>query len=76
MKNNPPGAEWRTRRQWVGDQRSEIRGQEGKQRFQARMVGGKVSEDLFNRGLCLPSGTAMTNGDPDRVVEVIRGCRK
>ena len=57
-------------------QRSEIRGQKGKQRFQARMVGGKVSEDLFERGLCLPSGTAMTEGDLERVVEVIRDCRK
>jgi dTDP-4-amino-4,6-dideoxygalactose transaminase len=54
----------------------EVRGQEGKQRFQARMVGGKVSEDLFERGLCLPSGTAMTDGDLDWVVKVIRGCRK
>ncbi len=26
-------------------------------RHKARVVGGKVSEDLFERGLCLPSGT-------------------
>jgi dTDP-4-amino-4,6-dideoxygalactose transaminase len=57
-------------------QRSDVRGQEGKQRFQARMVGGKVSEDLFERGLCLPSGTAMTDGDLERVVEVIRSYRR
>jgi len=35
-----------------------------------------VAEDLFNRGLCLPSGTAMTEADLDRVVEVIGGCRR
>jgi dTDP-4-amino-4,6-dideoxygalactose transaminase len=28
-----------------------------------RTVGGSVSEDLFTRGLCLPSGTAMTPED-------------
>jgi len=26
-----------------------------------KRIGGKVAEDLFNRGLCLPSGTAMTD---------------
>ena len=36
------------------------------------MRGGSVSEDLFKRGLCLPSGTAMSPTDIDRVVEVIR----
>ena len=45
--------------------------QNGKQRIPARSVGGKVAEDLFERGLCLPSGTAMTNGDLDRVIETI-----
>ncbi|MCK4527525.1 DegT/DnrJ/EryC1/StrS family aminotransferase [candidate division WOR-3 bacterium] len=44
--------------------------------YKARMVGGQVAEDLFERGLCLPSGTAMTEEDLDRVVKVIRGCRK
>ncbi len=39
------------------------------------MVGAKVAEDLFNRGLCLPSGTAMTEADLDRVVSVILDCR-
>ena len=58
------------------DQKSDVRGQEEKQRFQARMVGGKVSEDLFERGLCLPSGTAMTDGDLDRVIDTILNCRK
>ncbi len=33
--------------------------------------GGVVSEYLFNQGLCLPSGTAMTEEDLKRVVDVI-----
>jgi len=33
-----------------------------------------VSEDLFMRGLCLPSGTQLTENDLDRVVEVIKDC--
>ena len=31
-----------------------------------------VSEDLFNRGLCLPSGTSMKNKDLERVVSKIK----
>jgi dTDP-4-amino-4,6-dideoxygalactose transaminase len=42
----------------------------------ARVVGGEVSEDLFNRGLCLPSGTAMTEEDLERVVSAIRKCKQ
>lgn len=45
-------------------------------RYRARVVGGEVSEDLFERGLCLPSGTAMTNGDLERVVKIIINCHK
>jgi dTDP-4-amino-4,6-dideoxygalactose transaminase len=44
-------------------------------RYEARVAGGAVAEDLFNRGLCLPSGTAMTEEDLDRVIEVIQRCR-
>jgi len=40
------------------------------------VVGGEVAEDLFNRGLCLPSGTAMEEKDLERVIKVILGCRK
>jgi dTDP-4-amino-4,6-dideoxygalactose transaminase len=39
-----------------------------------RVVGGRVAEALFDKGLCLPSGTAMTGRDIDRVVSVIKGC--
>ena len=49
---------------------------QNKKRYKARIVGGKVAEDLFNRGLCLPSGTAMTEEDLDRVIEAILGCKK
>ena len=41
---------------------------------ECRVRGGKVSEDLFSRGLCLPSGTQMTEDDLDRVVNVIKNC--
>ena len=39
-----------------------------------QVVGGKVSEELFAKGLCLPSGTGMTDDDLERVIGVIRGC--
>lgn len=38
----------------------------------ARRAGGAVSERLFDLGLCLPSGTQMTDADLDRVIGVIR----
>lgn len=44
--------------------------------YPCRIVGGEVSEDLFNRGLCLPSGTAMTNNDLNRIVDIILKCQR
>jgi len=41
-----------------------------------RIRGGGVSEDHFRRGLCLPSGTQMTEIDLERVVGVIRNVKK
>jgi dTDP-4-amino-4,6-dideoxygalactose transaminase len=38
----------------------------------ARRVGGEVSERLFRQGLCLPSGTAMTDEDIARIADIIR----
>ncbi|MCX7670193.1 MAG: DegT/DnrJ/EryC1/StrS family aminotransferase, partial [Anaerolineae bacterium] len=38
-------------------------------------VGGAVAEALFRDGLCLPSGTAMSKADVERVAGVIRSCR-
>jgi len=40
-------------------------------KHKARVVGGTVSEDLFERGLCLPSGTQMSGEDLDRIVSLI-----
>lgn len=37
----------------------------------ARVLGGGVAEDLFERGLCLPSGTGMTEHDVRRVADVV-----
>ena len=37
-----------------------------------KMGSAAVSERLFARGLCLPSGTAMSEGDLDRVCGIVR----
>ena len=55
---------------------SRLKAGQSKERYKARVVGGDVAEHLFERGLCLPSGTAMTNSDLDRVIETILNCRK
>jgi len=39
---------------------------------EAPMYGGSVCAELFERGLCLPSGTAMTEEDLRRVAEAVR----
>jgi pyridoxal phosphate-dependent aminotransferase EpsN len=39
-------------------------------------VGGQVAEDLFNRGLCLPSGSNLSEADQERVVTVIRNVHR
>jgi dTDP-4-amino-4,6-dideoxygalactose transaminase len=39
-------------------------------------VGGAVAEDLFLRGLCLPSGSSLSEEELGRVVSVIRKCYK
>jgi dTDP-4-amino-4,6-dideoxygalactose transaminase len=36
------------------------------------VVDGGVVEDMFEQGLCLPSGSNLTESDLSRVVEVIR----
>lgn len=41
---------------------------------QSRIRGGAVSERLFRQGLCLPSGTAMTETEQACVVKTIRRC--
>jgi pyridoxal phosphate-dependent aminotransferase EpsN len=38
------------------------------------IIGGRVSEQIFKDGLCLPSGTAMGSADLERVISIIRNC--
>jgi dTDP-4-amino-4,6-dideoxygalactose transaminase len=40
------------------------------------MVGGSVSASIFERGLCLPSGSALTDGQVEQVAAAIRGLRR
>lgn len=37
-----------------------------------RVVGGTVAEELFDRGLCLPSGSGLTDAELERVVDSFR----
>ena len=37
----------------------------------ARVYGGDFAENLYSRGLCLPSGSAMTDGDIARVARAV-----
>ena len=37
----------------------------------ARSIGGAVAQSLFERGLCLPSGSSLTEVDRSRVIETI-----
>jgi pyridoxal phosphate-dependent aminotransferase EpsN len=36
------------------------------------LTGGTVAENLFDTGLCLPSGSSMSSGDLERVITIIR----
>lgn len=38
----------------------------------AEFAGGTAGEELFARGLCLPSGTALTDAELDRICAVVR----
>lgn len=38
--------------------------------------GISISEDLFNRGICLPSDTKNTKEDMERIINIVRGCFK
>lgn len=39
-------------------------------------IGGEVAEELFDRGLCLPSGSNLTPEDLQRVIEAIQACQE
>lgn len=41
-----------------------------------KMYGGKVCEMIFDQGLCLPSGTNLSEDQQDRVTAVIQACSK
>lgn len=43
---------------------------------QYESFGGSVAQDLFNRGLCLPSGSNLTEPELQTVVDVIRSCMR
>lgn len=36
----------------------------------ASVVGGKIADRIFDQGLCLPSGSSLTDADVDRVIEI------
>jgi dTDP-4-amino-4,6-dideoxygalactose transaminase len=42
----------------------------------APRVGGAAAAALFERGLCLPSGSGMTSADQARVIETVRSCAR
>jgi dTDP-4-amino-4,6-dideoxygalactose transaminase len=37
-----------------------------------RARGGQVADRLFEQGLCLPSGSSLTEPDMDRVISIVR----
>jgi dTDP-4-amino-4,6-dideoxygalactose transaminase len=37
-----------------------------------RVIGGEVSQKLFEEGLCLPSGSSLNDSDLSRVVDAVR----
>lgn len=39
---------------------------------ECRFVGGRVADDIFERGLCLPSGSALRPEQQDVVIETVR----
>ncbi|MDQ1443593.1 MAG: hypothetical protein QOI20_57, partial [Acidimicrobiaceae bacterium] len=38
----------------------------------APVVGGAVADAIFEQGVCLPSGSAMTDADVERVAAVVQ----
>jgi dTDP-4-amino-4,6-dideoxygalactose transaminase len=39
---------------------------------EAPVIGGHVAEHIFATGLCLPSGSSLTDADQDRVIAIVR----
>jgi pyridoxal phosphate-dependent aminotransferase EpsN len=44
--------------------------------FYAKEDGMDVSKMLFEQGVCMPSGTQMTEEEQDRVIEIVKGLWK
>lgn len=46
----------------------------------ARTIGGAVADKFYAQGLCLPSGSSMSQSDQDRVIQIVRSlsgrCRR
>jgi pyridoxal phosphate-dependent aminotransferase EpsN len=40
------------------------------------VFGGDVSARIFERGLCLPSGTALSDEDQQRIVDTLLAARR
>lgn len=40
---------------------------------ECEVVGGAVAENLFARGLCIPSGSSLKDAERERVIDAIRG---
>jgi len=39
---------------------------------ECRKRGGKVAEEIFEKGLCLPSGSSLSAGDQERIIGIIK----
>jgi dTDP-4-amino-4,6-dideoxygalactose transaminase len=44
----------------------------GANSYPCRIVGGGVAEDIFERGLCLPSGSSLADADIERICDIVR----
>ena len=42
----------------------------------ALVFGGEVAQGLFERGLCLPSGSALSRGQVERIASIVRSCSR
>ena len=43
---------------------------------ECEVVGGSVAEELFEQGLCLPSGSNLSETDLSRVAAAVRSLRR
>ncbi|MGO8871868.1 MAG: DegT/DnrJ/EryC1/StrS family aminotransferase, partial [Acidimicrobiales bacterium] len=40
------------------------------------VVGGAICADIFRRGLCLPTGSALSGAELDRIVDIVQGLQR